>query len=95
MTSINPIMAELPLVERHGHFAGVLLNQNSILQQLDTLIKHRDDALADSPHEPADETSDWLAANFLFNIGCQNRTLECKLYPRLMSYSAAGHRQIR
>jgi hypothetical protein len=52
--------------------AAILTSEGPILQQLDDLIKHRSETLTDLPERPADSTSDWLAINFLFNIGCQH-----------------------
>ena len=47
-------------------------NEGSILQQLDEFIRLRNDTLRVSSEKPADSTSDWLAINFLFRIGCQD-----------------------
>jgi hypothetical protein len=47
-------------------------NEGPILQQLDELIKRRNDTPTPWPEKSADSTSDWLAINFLFNIGCQD-----------------------
>jgi len=46
--------------------------EGPILQKLDELIKRRSDLPAAWPEKSADSTSDWLAINFLFNIGCQD-----------------------
>ena len=47
-------------------------NEGPILQQLDQFIKCRKDTPTPWPEKSADSTSDWLAINFLFNIGCQD-----------------------
>jgi hypothetical protein len=51
---------------------AVRTNEGPILQQLDELIKRRNDTPSPWPEKSADSTSDWLAINFLFNIGCQD-----------------------
>ena len=55
---------------------AVRTNEGPILQQLDELMERRKCTPASWPEKLADSTSDWLAINFLFNIGCQDLGLE-------------------
>lgn len=44
----------------------------TILQQLDALIKRRNETLMDPAQQSADSTGDWVAINFLFSIHCES-----------------------
>ena len=55
---------------------AVRTNEGPMLQQLDEAIKRRNDTPTPWPEKSADSTSDWLAINFLFNIGSQDLGLQ-------------------